>query len=375
MRARAGRLFRSWLLGGVVSLGAAAGCERALSAEIVAELPPVGAPPAALDVAEPELPLGVDLPVVHETEHFFEVQDSRARAALLEGEIDVIRIGRGGRSTAFRVELEDGTRGYFKPEQHLSSADYRAEIAAFHLDRELGLGRVPAVTGRWISAGRLEAVLGQRAERAGIVVQAEGRRVRGAFVWWIPERLEPAPLGVGWERWLRFGDVPSVTPFQRARAWASDARGEGGSREPEFELPHASAVPSDPRLVGDLSDLVLFDYLIHNIDRWGSAYANVLVRERGGPLVFLDNAAAFVPYHARFDYMDRRLETIQRFRRSTVAAIRDFSLERFADRCASDPTGPLLSDEQLAHVETRRAALLGHVASMLRTHGDRIWLD
>ena len=43
----------------------------------------------------------------------------------------------------------------------------------------------------------------------------------------------------------------------------------------------------------ELSDLVLFDYLIHNIDRWGGGFTNVRTRGEGGPLVFLDNAGGF----------------------------------------------------------------------------------
>ena len=43
------------------------------------------------------------------------------------------------------------------------------------------------------------------------------------------------------------------------------------------------------------TDVVVFDYLTANTDRWGGDNANVLTRGRGGPLVFLDNGAGFPP--------------------------------------------------------------------------------
>ncbi len=66
--------------------------------------------------------------------------------ALRTEEISEVTKGRGGRSLAFKITLADGTRGYFKPKQTFSAAHWYSELAAYYLDRELGLDRVPPTT-------------------------------------------------------------------------------------------------------------------------------------------------------------------------------------------------------------------------------------
>ena len=43
----------------------------------------------------------------------------------------------------------------------------------------------------------------------------------------------------------------------------------------------------------DRSDLLIFDYLVQNVDRWGGDFTNVRSRANDGPLVFLDSAEQY----------------------------------------------------------------------------------
>ena len=86
--------------------------------------------------------------------------DANKIAALRSAEIAQVTKGKGGRSLAFKITLADGTRGYFKPKQTFSAAHWYSEVAAYYLDRELGLGRVPPTTGRTFRWSELRKAAG-----------------------------------------------------------------------------------------------------------------------------------------------------------------------------------------------------------------------
>ena len=86
-----------------------------------------------------------------------------------------------GAAWASRSRSTDGTKAYFKAEQTFSAANWFGEVAAYHLDRMLGLGRVPCVVSRefpWADAGgrRRQRRAQGRDDRQG---RQGARRVRG----------------------------------------------------------------------------------------------------------------------------------------------------------------------------------------------------
>lgn len=301
---------------------------------------------------------------------FFDVADAPILEVLAHGRIVRIERGGGGRSVAFRLTFADGSRGYFKPEQTFSGTRPLAEIAAFHLDRALGLGRVPATVGRRIHLDRLLPHVAP--ERLSELLVDDDGFVRGSISWWIPERLVPLRMGLGFERWLRFDGPLPITPFQRVRAYAALASGEvaiDDARIDGADLGRALAPDLESR-PGELSDLVLFDYLIQNADRWGGDFTNVRTRGEGGPLVFLDNAGGFPPGPARLSVMDTRLGAVERFRAPTIEAITALDVDTLRERVASDPGGYALDADDLADLEVRRRALLAHVDEVRARRAD-----
>lgn len=275
--------------------------------------------------------------------------------------------GSGGRSLGFRVTLADETRGYFKPEQSFSAAHWYSEIAAYYLDRELGLGRVPPVVGR-----RMEWAPLRRAARGDSripeVEVGEDGTARGAFVWWVPEGLVALRMGHSWEHWVRVQPGIGITPFQRPSHYQRARRGEeipvDGHDRGRARTPDIADRPAE------LSDMIVFDYLTQNVDRWGGDFTNVRTRGRGGPLVFLDNGAGFWLGEQRNELMERRLHALQRFRPSTIEAVRRFDRARFEQRLASDPLAPILNERQLDGLEERIGAVLEHVEAMKARFGD-----
>ncbi len=320
--------------------------------------------PAPVDAGETDA--GDDAPAAV-GDAFFGEPDAPRLVILGSGEPTRIERGSGGRSLAFRLTFEDGSRGYFKPEQTFSGAHFSAEVAAYHLDRLLGLGRVPPTVGRRLPWAPLRAAAGGDARVAEAVVHEDA--VCGSISYWVPERLVPIRLGLGWEAWVRFAPAAPISPFQRARLYAAQASGAAELPEPAETL-RAATTPDTEERAAELSDMVLFDYLTENIDRWGGDYTNVRTRGPGGALVFLDNAAGFIDApQPSPGFMDSRLHAVQRFRRSTIEAIRALSVAELRARVEADPCA-VLSERLYAQLETRRGTLLAHVDRMIAEHGE-----
>jgi hypothetical protein len=325
-------------------------------------------------------PVTLDARGEFERDEFFGEPDEPVRHALLTEEIAKIEKGKGGRSLAFRITLTSGQKGYFKPEQSFSAANWFGEVAAYHLDRLLGLGRVPVVVTRTFPWKGLEPVAGKDPRKSEVT--ARDGKVFGAFVGWVHGGLRPMERQEGWERWLRVEHWPSsaVSPYQRPALWQRDQAlirrlgPEWRNEETKARLRAARPEPVRPERPAELSDLIVFDYLTRNLDRWGGENANVLIRGAAGPLVFLDNGAGFEPGAWRPDLCEARLNVLQRFRRRTIAAVRALDLKRFEARLATEAVTPVLHRPQLLGLATRQKALLQRVADLEAAHGEAIWV-
>src|SRR6185369_9178055 len=104
---------------------------------------------------------------------FFGTLDAPLLDVLSHAEITRVERGSGGRSLAFRLTFADGSRGYFKPPQTFSGSHFYAEIASYHLDRMLGLGRVPPTIGRRISWQPLREVAAGDARASEAIVDRD----------------------------------------------------------------------------------------------------------------------------------------------------------------------------------------------------------
>ena len=333
------------------------------------------------ETAKPESPPAEETPKgASEVDTFLhDTPDAPLRAALATQPIKTVERGRGGRSLGFKITLADGHKAYFKAEQTFSAANWFGEVAAYHLDRMLGLGRVPCVISREFDWDQLVEAAGKDPRKKEVIVH-DGK-VRGAFVSWVTGELGPLKQLPGWERWIRVRYWPStaVSPFQRPAVWKRQldlVRKQGDSwrtKEERLRRRNLRAEPDTETRPGELSDLIVFDYLTRNLDRWGGDNANVLVRGKRGPLVFLDNGAGFEPGDPRPSLMEARLHAVQRFRRSTIEAVRAFDMARYEQRLKSEPVQPVLSSHQLAGLSERRKGLLAWIAEMEAVHGQAIW--
>jgi hypothetical protein len=289
--------------------------------------------------------------------------------SLRAGAISEVTRGKGGRSLAFEITLADGTRGYFKPEQAFSAAHWYSEVAAYYLDRELGLGRVPPTTGRALRWSELSEAAGDDKRVSELAISTDGT-LKGAFIWWIPEPLKRLRMGRGWERWLRVQPILPITPYQRPVDYRADLNGQPGVREATDPGRPIARSPDTSGRAAELSDMIVFDYLTQNVDRWGGDFTNVRTRGSGGPLIYLDNGAGFWLGQQRLGLMEARLSALQRFRRSTIEAVRALDVDRLSTRLMDDPLAPVLSRKQLDGIAQRRIAVLEHVDAMIARFGE-----
>lgn len=250
----------------------------------------------------------------------------------------------GGVSLTFRVKFADGKKALFKPEQTLSGSNHRAEIAAYHLDRLLGFGRVAVVVGRAFPVSFLrDAVTDEKLqERLARELVTDGTRIEGALIAWHAAPLVNAEPKAGWR-----ASMSGKAPVDDALA----------------------------KRAAELSDMTVFDFLIDNTDRWSGG--NVLSLGRDGPLVFLDNASALLPSRARAGAsLQQDLSRVCKFRRQTVAALRadrDLAGE-VAASVAKDPLGTKLEPRVVDAMRARVSALRAHVDRCERELGEGMWL-
>ena len=284
------------------------------------------------------------------------------RRSLRTSAISEVELARGGRSVSFKVTLEDGSQALFKPEQSFA-ANWYSELASYELDRLLGLGRVPPAIGRRLPWTTLQQSAKHSKHADEVVIQKDGS-VRGALIWWISEDLVPLSPPDGWEMWLRNEPARGPSPYQRRKDYRRAQRSSHRAASPRDV-----AQPAFADRAAELSDLILFDFLTGNHDRWGGEFTNVRTLGEGGPLVAIDNANGFPKVESADAHSLAKLEWVQRFRERTVQAMERLELSAFKAALGRDPLAPLLNEAQFGHLEERRQRALAHIRQMQTKFG------
>jgi len=278
------------------------------------------------------------------------VSDERLLEPLRDPEIVRVKFNRGGSSISLQLEFDNGARAAFKPRQTNLQTIPRKEVAAFRVNRLLGLSSVPPAMGRMF---RLEDVLGnidpaQRFVlprlRAEIVVR-DGWVV-GELSWWIPKighanvdhfRIDSVAGIVTWKRYLTAG----------------------------APIPHRQRL-----LVAQISDMVLFDFVINNVDRWSGGNARTSVD--GKVLYFMDNTLSFGRQPKGHLKSRLYLQRAQKFSRSLVKSLRELSEAELREVLAegSGPFAYLLTTAEIDALLARRDYALRYIDQLIATHGE-----
>lgn len=275
--------------------------------------------------------------------------DAEALAPLRTGAVTKVKFNRGGSSLSLRLDFDNGARAAFKPEQVHPQSNPRREIAAYRLDRLLGLNRVPPAIGRALTVEEVRAAVppSERGKTVRIADEAiaRGDQLRGELSWWIPVIADGKVDGfqidstdgiVTWKRWLRAGG----------------------------KIPDAHRA-----LVAQISDMIVFDFLVDNTDRWTGN--NAKVSEDGAVLYFMDNTMAFTANKRGHRKSHTYLGRVQTFSRRLIDRIRALTEDEVRGVMARDhaPFPRLLTDAEVSALMARRDLLLTYVDDLIAEHG------
>ncbi|MEZ4399421.1 MAG: hypothetical protein R3B06_05360 [Kofleriaceae bacterium] len=274
--------------------------------------------------------------------------DEPLLAPLRAGTPTGIKVNRGGTSLSLRIDFDNGARAAFKPDQVFGQSNPRREVAAYRIDRLLGIGRVPPAVAVSYDLEQLLAATGDAEARARLRTDAVPRKgkLRGELSWWVPvladgyigsARIDDTVGIVTWRKWLKAGG--QIPPERRA-------------------------------LCEQLSAMALFDFVIGNIDRWTGN--NAKVSEDGQVLYFMDNTLAFGKNRQGAHKTHLYLQRVQTFSKELVGRLRALDEPRL--RAVLEPERgdfeQLLTDEEVAAVLSRRDRALEYVDGLIAVHGE-----
>jgi hypothetical protein len=282
--------------------------------------------------------------------YFLGVKDEILLRPLVEGKLARVKFNRGGSSLSLRLDFEGGGRAAFKPDQTNLQSIPRREIAAYRISRLLGLEAVsPAVGRRFPLRELVEKLEPGSAEMAGriaaeTVVDADGM-VAGELSWWIPVIVDAQLEGV------RIDLPEGIT------AW-------------RLYLTAGAAEPYSARhLLPQISNMIVFDYLINNPDRFSGS--NTKGAPDGRTLYYMDNTLSFGPVLEGSTKVRAYLEKVQKFSRALARRVRALDEAALRDAMTRDagPYPRLLSEEEIAAVMYRRDALLAYWTELEAQYG------
>jgi hypothetical protein len=284
----------------------------------------------------------------HDT--FNGVRDEVLLAPLRDAAITHVRFNRGGSSISLRIDFDNGARAAFKPEQAAPQTVPRKEIAAYRIDRLLGLGAVPPAIGRALPADELLAAVVPGSQvflpRLKEEMRIQDGMVPGELSWWIPI-IDKAKID-GYE----IDTTDGIVTWKRYLSVGKDM--------PEDQV----------SLLAQISSMVLFDFIINNPDRWSGA--NARVSEDGSILYFMDNTMSFGPDGEGHRKCRIYIRRSQKFSRSLVAALRALTIEEVSEAVAHDkgPFPHLLSELEIEMLMKRRDYALAYIDELIAEHGE-----
>jgi hypothetical protein len=333
------------LLVGGGSLGAFRGVRQLRAVLAAHSIAANSAPPLG---ARPDLSSLPDLRVALESSGtFLGMSDELLLERVRRQPIVRFKLNHGGSSLSFRVEFADGSRAAWKPTQTNTQTIPRKEIAAYRLNRLLGLNAVPPAAPRAVSRDELfqhlhpESLEALPRIKAETVFGANGQTI-GTASYWIPV-IKDSGL-----------DTPE------------------GRQVGQIWLTQGQPIPPDRvAMAAQLSDLIVFDFLTANPDRYSGG--NMKMSPDGGQLFYMDNTMSFFVDPNGIPRNRDALEKTQRFSRALYQALGRVTQPTLEKALTEEIGAPfeILTPAEIAAVVSRREAVHQHVAALIAAFGER----
>lgn len=255
-----------------------------------------------------------------------------------------LKLNRGGSSLSFRVDFADGSRAAWKPAQTNTQTIPRKEVAAYRLNKLLGLNAVPPAVQRSLPRDDLFSLLHPDSAPFLPRIRAEtiigpGGMISGEASYWIPV----------------IKDSPLDTPAGHAVIgdWLTQ-------RQP---------IPFESRsFAAQVARLVVFDFLIANPDRYSGG--NMKVSASGEQLFFMDNTMSFFLDSDGPEKTRQVLYRTQRFSRGLHHQLAQVDLPTLR-RLMHEADGPdVLTDAEMRAVVQRRELVQRYITDLAKLHGE-----
>lgn len=273
------------------------------------------------------------------------VKDERLFSRVRESKVVKVTLNKGGSSVSLRVHFADGSSAAFKPDQIHYQSMPRKEIVAYRVNRMLGLSRVPPATVRVFTKkeifGNLEGSGWLKRKLSEEINTRKDGSIPGELSWWIP-KITFLPLGK-WEHRKRW--------YQWLKAY---------KRMPKKNY----------KMAAQLSVMLLFDFLIDNMDRFSGR--NVCADSRGEHLYFMDNTLSFFPRNPHGSKATHTgLYRVQRFSRSFYKKLKALTGKKLRKELAKEKKPPwnLLEESEFKMFMRRRAYALRYMHRMIANYG------
>lgn len=258
------------------------------------------------------------------------------------------KLNHGGSSISFRVDFADGSRAAWKPTQTNTQTIPRKEIAAYRLNRLLGLNAVPPAAPRAVSRDDLLSHLHPDSLeylpriKSEIIFNPAGISY-GTASYWIPI--------------IKDSGFDTPDGQRLTTAWLT----VGGEPIPPDRMSMAKQV----------SDLIVFDFLTSNPDRYSGG--NMKMSPDGTELFYMDNTMSFFVDPAGLEKNREVLLRTQRFSKSLYAALDRVTVPTLERALAQEPgaTYDILTPAEIAAVVARRQFIQQHIRELIAKLGAR----
>lgn len=259
-----------------------------------------------------------------------------------------LKVQGGGSTLSFRADLADGSRAFIKPAQTNLRTVPRKEVAAYRLARLLGFSGVPPAAPRLLSREEIVAHLRPESRAALPRIDAETLfdplgRTAAMAQYWVPGLAESGL------------DTPD------------------GRRASFGWLTAGQPIPQDKRpLAAQLSDLIVFDFLAANPDRYSGG--NLKMSADGSRLYAIDNTLAFFLAPDGLPQNRELLERTQRFSRRLRGALERMSPETLRAALDAERDSPyeILTEAEAAAVLSRRDAVRRYMDALASRLGEPV---
>ncbi len=273
-------------------------------------------------------------------------RDEKLLKHIQTAKIKAIGFNIGGSTISLRLDFVDGTSAAFKPDQFHEETVPRYEIAAYHINKLLGMSRVPPATWRVITRKELMtklkgvSFLQLRRILREVKFYKDGT-LRGEVSHWIPVinymHLESFAWRSKWMSWL--------APY-----------------DPLFRDQFLMAA--------QISNMILYDFIINNPDRFTGS--NTLSTPDKTHLYFMDNTFSFYPNDQGSGMARIYMSQVRRFSKKFIGRLKALTAARIKKELAQVKGAPwkhILTDKEIDSVIKRRDYLMEHIVRTVAHHG------